>query len=74
MQKMGMETREPCSEQWILHDPAESCPAAVGMLWYAYKIGPQLCALSCVIILPASKTMPCWRQRSAETYLCHPLS
>ena len=58
MQKMGLETREPCSEQWILHDPAESCPAAVGMLWYAYKIGPQLCALSCVIILPASKLCP----------------
>ena len=47
MQKMGMETREPCSEQRILHDPAESCPAAVRYAMGCLDWTTTLCVIMC---------------------------
>ena len=44
-QKWKWKPVSPCSEQWILHDPAKSCPAAVRF----DMVRLQLCALSCVI-------------------------
>ena len=46
----------PCSEQWILHDPAKSCPAAVRLDY----VGLQLWAPSCLIILTALRNSGKW--------------
>jgi len=47
MQKMGTETREPRSEQSILHDPAESCPAAVRYAMVCLDRTTTLCVIMC---------------------------
>ena len=69
-----METREPCSEQSILHDPAESCPAAVRYAMVCLDRTTTLCVIMCYHTASEQNYALLAPLRSAETYLCHPLS